>query len=70
MLLAENENLPATDKSDQFLAFGYLFPPAKPVELQHVVAVPTSHRQMATMHLFGALLLTNDPHNEDYILES
>lgn len=25
MLLAENENLPATDKSDQFLAFGYLF---------------------------------------------
>lgn len=40
MLLAENENLPATDKSDQFLAFGYLFPPAKPVELQHAAAVP------------------------------
>lgn len=52
MLLAEYEKLPATDKSDQFLAFGCLFSPAKSVRvMQHLVAVPHSHRQMATMHL-------------------
>lgn len=50
MLLAEYEKLP--DKSDQFLAFGCLFPPVKSVGvMQHLVAVPRNHRQMATMHL-------------------
>lgn len=49
---AEYEKLPATDKSDQFLAFGCLFPPVKSAEvMQHLVAVPRNHRQMATMHL-------------------
>lgn len=76
MLLAEYEKIPATDKCDQSLADGRLFGPEQTVAaVQRVAAVPRSHRQMATMHLSphclsGALLLTNNPRNKEYILEA
>lgn len=44
VLLAEYEKLPATGKSDQFLAGSVFDSPGK------TVAVTRSHRQMATMH--------------------
>lgn len=43
VLLAEYEKLPATGKSDQFLAGGCVIHP-------ETVAVTRSRRQMATMH--------------------